>query len=44
MLAALPLFLSVAKTAFNMVAKEYIGSDAAAEIINFGFNVKLLFI
>lgn len=39
MLTALPLFLSVAKTAFNMVSKEYIGSDAAAEFINFGFSV-----
>ena len=39
MLAALPLFLSVARTAFNMVAKEYIGSDTAAEFINFGFSV-----
>ena len=39
MLAALPLFLSVVKTAFNMVSKEYIGSDTAVEFINFGFNV-----
>ena len=39
MLAALPLLLSVTRTALEMVAREYIRSDTAIEFITFGLSV-----
>ncbi len=39
MLAALPLLISVTRTAFEMVAREYIRSDTALEFITFGLSV-----
>ena len=38
MLAALPMFLSLARTAFNAVGSQYISSDAAMQFINLGFQ------
>jgi hypothetical protein len=38
MLPAIPLFLSLARTAFNAVASNYIDSSTATQFINLGFQ------
>lgn len=38
MVPALPLFLSLARTAFNAVANQYIDSGTATQFINLGFE------
>ncbi len=35
---ALPIFLALARTAFNSVASKYIDSDTATQYINLGFQ------
>jgi len=39
MIAALPVFLTLVRTAYNAVASKYIDSDTATQYINLGLQV-----